>query len=208
VCTWYEVNSLEENRITPIPIGKPCANTEVFAIDDSGKKVEGPGIEGELCVRGPTVMKGYWGDPERSAKVLVRNPFNQCFNETLYMSGDIVTLDDDGNYYYAGRRDGMIKTRGYRVELGEIESVILSHAAVKEAAVTPIPDELISNRLRAFISLREGNIITKEEMLSFCTEKLPKYMIPESFEFLKTLPKTSTGKTDRVRLTRRAVGRE
>jgi len=207
VCTWYEVNSLKEGRITPVPIGKSCANTEVFAIDDSGRKVEGQGIEGELFVRGPTVMKGYWGDPERSAKVLVRNPFNQYFDETTYKTGDIVTLDDEGNYNYAGRRDGMIKTRGYRVELGEIESVILSHAAVKEAVVTPVPDELIGNRLRAFVSLRGGSILAKEEMLSFCAERLPKYMIPESIEFLEMLPKTSTGKTDRVELAQRAIER-
>lgn len=207
VCTWYEVGSLAEGRIAPIPIGKACANTEVFAIDESGSKVKEPGIEGELFVRGPTVMKGYWNDPERTSKVLVRNPLSRLFDETIYKTGDIVTLDDEGNYDYVGRRDGMIKTRGYRVELGEIEAVILGHAAVKEAVVTPVPDELIGNRLRAFISLREGSAVTKEEMFSFCADKLPRYMLPESVEFLEMLPKTSTGKTDRVRLAQRAIER-
>ena len=151
-------------------------------------------------------MKGYWRDQERSAKVLVRNPFDETSNETVYRTGDIVTLDEKGNYNFVGRRDGLIKTRGYRVELGEIESVMLSHPAVREAAVAPVPDEVIGNRLRAFVSLREGSTTTKEAMISYCTGKLPKYMIPESIEFLEALPKLSTGKTDRVRLAQRAVG--
>jgi len=200
VCTSYEVPPLELERTAPIPIGKACANTEVFAVDNAGKKVTAPGKSGELYVRGPSLMQGYWGHPEKTAKVLMRNPFQPNFHELVYKTGDIVTLDADGNYLYLGRQDGMIKTRGYRVELGEIEAVLYGHPAIREIAVLPVPDEVLGNRLRAVISLYEGAALTREEVLSFCNQQLPHYMVPDVIEFREVLPKTSTGKTDRVSL--------
>jgi amino acid adenylation domain-containing protein len=200
VCTSYEVPPLDPERTTPVPIGKACANTEVFAVDNAGKRVKVPSESGELYVRGPSLMQGYWGHPEKTAKVLMRNPFQQHFNELVYRTGDIVTLDADGNYLYLGREDGMIKTRGYRVELGEIEAVLYGHPAIREVAVLPVPDEVLGNRLRAVISLYEGAALTREEILSFCNQQLPHYMVPDVVEFREALPKTSTGKTDRVSL--------
>ena len=200
VCTSYEVPPLDPERTTPISIGKACANTQVFAVDTAGRKVTAPGETGELYVRGPSLMQGYWGHPEKTAKVLTRNPFQPHFNELVYKTGDIVTLDDDGNYLYLGREDGMIKTRGYRVELGEIEAVLYGHPAIREIAVLPVPDEVLGNRLRAVISLYEGATLTREEVLSFCNRQLPHYMVPDVIEFREVLPKTSTGKTDRVSL--------
>ncbi len=200
VCTSYEVSTLDPERTTPIPIGKGCANMDVFAVNNAGEKVTAQGEEGELYVRSPSLMQGYWGHPEKTAGVLIRNPFQQHFHELVYKTGDIVTLDADGNYLYLGRKDGMIKTRGYRVELGEIEAVLYGHPAIKEAAVLPVPDEVLGNRLRAVISLYDGNILTREAVLSFCNQQLPHYMVPDVIEFRPTLPKTSTGKTDRVSL--------
>jgi len=200
VCTSYEVTSLDPERTVPIPIGKACANTEAFVVNSAGEKVTASGEWGELYVRGPSLMQGYWGHPEKTANVLIRNPFQPHFYELVYKTGDIVTLDADGNYIYLGRQDGMIKTRGYRVELGEIEAVLYGHPAVKEIAVLPVPDEVLGNRLRAVISLYEGATLTREEVLSFCNQKLPHYMVPDMIEFREVLPKTSTGKTDRVSL--------
>lgn len=200
VCTSYEVPPLDPERTAPIPIGKACANTEVFAVDSAGKKVTGPGETGELYVRGPSLMQGYWGHPEKTAKVLLRNPFQPHFHEFVYRTGDIVTLDADGNYLYLGRQDGMIKTRGYRVELGEIEAVLYAHPAIREVAVLPVPDEVLGNRLRVVISPYEGSALTREEVLAFCNQQLPHYMVPDVIEFREALPKTSTGKTDRVSL--------
>lgn len=200
VCTSYEVPLLTPQRTMPIPIGKACANTEVFAVNSVGEKVTKPGESGELYVRGPSLMQGYWGHPEKTAKMLVRNLFQPHFHELMYKTGDIVTLDADGNYLYLGREDGMIKTRGYRVELGEIEAVLYGHPAIREVAVLPVPDELLGNRLRAVISLYEGATLTREEVLNFCNQQLPGYMIPDAIEFREALPKTSTGKTDRVNL--------
>jgi amino acid adenylation domain-containing protein len=200
VCTCYEVPKLHPTRTEPIPIGKACANSEVFALDQELRKVTKPGELGELYVRGPSLMQGYLGQNQKTAKVLVRNPFNLLFNEVVYKTGDIVTLDAEGNYVYVSREDGMIKTRGYRVELGEIESVLYEHPAIREVAVVAVPDELLGNRLGAVINLNEGSALTREQVRAFCNEKLPSYMVPDIVEFRETIPKTSTGKTDRVTL--------
>jgi len=202
VCTFYEVPPLDPERTTPIPIGKACANSEVFAVNSSGYKVTKPGESGELYVRGPALMQGYSGQPEKTAKVLVRNPFNPLFAELVYRTGDMVTIDADGNYEFIGRQDEMIKTRGYRVELGEIETVLYDHPAIREVAALALPDELLGNRLCAVISLHEGTTLTREEVLGFCSQRLPAYMLPDVVEFRETIPKTSTGKTDRISLLR------
>lgn len=202
VCTYYELpTSLDPERTAPIPIGKTCANTEVFAVNSAGAKVTKPGESGELYVRGPSLMQGYLGQPEKTAKVLIPNPFQPRFHELVYRTGDIVTLDEEGNYVYLGREDGMVKTRGYRVELGEVESVLYQHPAIREVVVLPVPDELLGNRLRAVIRTDDGVALTREEVVAFCNQKLPNYMIPDMIEFRDSLPKTSTGKTDRVVLT-------
>jgi amino acid adenylation domain-containing protein len=202
VCTSYEVPPLDPERTAPIPIGKACANTEVFAVNSVGEKITAPGESGELYVRGPSLMQGYWGHPEKTAKALIRNPFQPHFHELVYKTGDMVTLDADGNYLYLGRQDGMIKTRGYRVELGEIEAVLYGHPAIREVAVLPVPDDIFGNRLRAVISLYEGVTLTHPEVVSFCNQQLPHYMVPDVIEFREDLPKTSTGKTDRLSLAR------
>jgi acyl-CoA synthetase (AMP-forming)/AMP-acid ligase II len=191
---------LDPERTVPIPIGKACANTEVFAVNKAGEKVTTSGETGELYVRGPSLMQGYWGQPEKMAQMLIRNPFQPHFHELVYKTGDMVTLDADGNYLYLGRQDGMIKTRGYRVELGEIEAVLYGHPAIREVAVLPVPDEVFGNRLHAVISSYEGTVLTREEVLAFCHRQLPHYMVPDAIEFREMLPKTSTGKTDRVGL--------
>jgi acyl-CoA synthetase (AMP-forming)/AMP-acid ligase II len=200
VVTFYEVPPLDPERTAPIPIGKACRNTEVFAVNSEGKKVTRQGELGELYVRGPSLMQGYLGQPEKTAKVLVPNQFNSGYKEIVYRTGDMVTVDADGNYSFIGRQDGMIKTRGYRVELGEIETVLYGHPAIKEAAALAIPDELVGNRLCAVITLHAGATLSREELLAFCSRKLPAYMLPDMVDFRESIPKTSTGKIDRVNL--------
>jgi amino acid adenylation domain-containing protein len=197
VCTWYEVPPGAELD-APVPIGKGCANTEVFAVAADGSRVTKPGEEGELYARGSGLMSGYWGDADKTRQALVRNPFQAAYDEPAYRTGDLVTPDAQGNWVFLGRRDGMVKTRGYRVELGEVEAALYAHPAVREAVVLAVPDEMLGSRLRAVISA-DGDL-TREEMVDHCRQRLPAYMVPDIVEFRDVLPRNSNGKVDRVQL--------
>jgi amino acid adenylation domain-containing protein len=205
VCTYYQVQEkdLLPELTIPVPIGVACENMEVFALDEGGQRVTEIGQEGELWVRGSCVAEGYWGDEEKTARGFAQNPLHNHFRDISYRTGDIVTLDEDGkNWRFIGRRDHMIKSRGYRIELGEIEAALYGHASVKEAAAVAIPDDLLGNRIKAFVVPVEKNGLTVQELQAFCREKLPRYMAPEIIEFRSELPKTSTGKVNRSELVR------
>lgn len=200
VCTYYHVQSSDvaPDRTEPVPIGKACANTEVFALDEQGRVVA-PGQEGELYVRCSTVMKGYWGRPDATAKTVLPNPLNSAYADVMYRTGDIVKLMPSGDYQYVGRRDKMVKSRGYRIELGEIETALYAHPGVKEAAVVAVPDERIGARLMAYV-VPGDSALTSSELMKFCSERVLRYMVPERIEMCSQLPKTSTGKIDKTTL--------
>jgi amino acid adenylation domain-containing protein len=197
VCTYYEVCSLPEPATEPIPIGRAIDEVEVFAVTDEGRRA-GPGEVGELHVHGPTVMRGYWGDAERTGRALVRDPLGWRRRGRVYRTGDLVRQRANGDYRLLGRRDHQVKSRGYRIELGDIESAILAHPDVLECAVIAVPDELVTNRIRAFVAARDG--LDDRKLSSFCASRIPHYMVPEQIELMETLPKTSTGKVDRQAL--------
>jgi amino acid adenylation domain-containing protein len=199
VCTAFEVPASWADD-QPAPIGKACANTEVFAVTSEGRRVTRPGEEGELYVRGPALMRGYWGQPGKTSEALVRNPFRAEYDEFVYRTGDLVTLEPAGNYVFLGRRDSMAKIRGYRVELGEVEATLYRHPAIREAAVLPVPDELLGSRLRAVVTADGGGNLTRENVLDHCRRWLPGYMVPDIVEFREEMPRTSTGKVDRAGL--------
>jgi len=199
VCTAFEVPAGRADD-GPAPIGKACANTEVFAVTSEGRRVCGPGEVGELYVRGPSLMRGYWGQPAKTSEALVRHPFRAEYDELVYRTGDLVTLEPDGNYAYLGRRDSMVKVRGYRVELGEVEATLHRHPAIREAAVLPVPDELLGSRLLAVVTADGAGDLTREGVLDHCRQWLPEYMVPDLVEFREELPRTSTGKVDRAGL--------
>ncbi len=117
-----------------------------------------------------------------------------------YKTGDIVVQNQDGNYLYLSRRDRMVKKRGYRVELGEIEAGLYSHPDVKEAAVIALSNEENGVQIKAFLSFRAENQPSRIELKRFCAENLPTYMIPDFFSFQESLPKTSTNKIDYQKL--------
>jgi amino acid adenylation domain-containing protein len=197
VCTWYDVTAPPDEAAEPIPIGRAIGDVEVFAVKDDGARAE-DGEVGELLVRGPTVMQGYWDDPERTNRGLVSDPLGRP--EHVYRTGDLVRQESDGCFRLLGRRDAQIKSRGYRIELGEIETALYRHPAVAECAAIAVPDEMITNRLVAIVALKYPT-----EMSAFhqwCADIIPRYMIPETFEILESLPKTSTGKIDRQALAR------
>ena len=196
VCTFYQVKDIPSDRVEPFPIGRACANSEVFAVNDRNE-IAARGEVGELYVRGPSLMKGYWGMLEKSRDVLVPHPAHP-WEEKVYRTGDLVKQDQDGNYLFLGRRDNMIKSRGYRIELGEIETVLYRHPGVEETAVIAIPDEEIGNVIKAVVVTRDAGEVAKRELESFCSEHIPKYMIPGIIEIRASLPKTSTGKLDKT----------
>ena len=200
VCTWYQVDHLEDERTEPVPIGKACANSEILVLNDENQRVK-TGDVGELCVRGPGLMTGYWGKPERTAQSLTPYVVHPHLGpEPIYRTGDLVREEAGGDYTYLGRRDNQIKSRGYRIELGEIETALYGHPDIEEAAVIPIPDDEIGNQIKAFVVLRNGQSLGANALEAYCAARLPKYMVPHQVEVRAALPKTSTGKVDKIRL--------
>ena len=196
VCTFYEVPpSVPEDRSVPFPIGKVCSHLSGKVVDENQQAVT-RGDEGELCIAGPGVMQGYWNLPEQSAGAFL----GDISDGRWYKTGDLVVEEVDGNYLYRGRRDRMIKKRGYRVELGEIESCLYRHASIKEAAAIAITDDENGVRVKAFLSTHDGTRPSLIALKHFCVENLPPYMVPDLFSVLPSLPKTSTDKVDYQRL--------
>jgi amino acid adenylation domain-containing protein len=188
VCTWYEV-APNQQLGDSVPIGRPIAGVTA-TIEREGGAPAAEGEVGELLIAGPTVMHGYWGDPERTARVL-----SSRGGERVYRTGDLVRRERSGDLVFIGRRDAQIKTRGYRVELGEIEAALHALECVQEAAVVAVPDETVTNRLKAFVVTRDP--VSELELARLCGQRLPHYMIPDEFEFRAELPKSTTGKVDR-----------
>jgi amino acid adenylation domain-containing protein len=203
VCTYYEVPpDIPEERTSPIPIGRACEHMETFVLNDAGEVV-GEGVEGVLWAKGGNLMAGYWNDPKRTETTLVPDPRKQSGGEGLaYCTGDYVKLQPDGNYEFLGRRDHMVKTRGFRVELGEIESVLSGHPEVLEAIAVPIPDPAIGNRIVASVVPRAGQKPDPNQLRAYCSRFLSTYMVPEQIEVRSSMVLTSTGKTDRQLLLR------
>lgn len=182
VCTGYEVRAIEPERSAPVPIGHAVSGDRVWAVKDDGSPAT-LGEEGELVVAGPTVSLGYWG----------RTPQG----DEPYRTGDIVRQQEDGEYVYVGRRDHMVKVRGHRVELGEVEAALLTHPDVEEAAVVAVGSG-IEARLIAFLSARRDLALL--ELKRHCAERLPRHMIVDSARAIDELPRTRNGKVDRLAL--------
>lgn len=197
VCTYYPVAHISADQTEAIPIGRAIPGVEVFAVTDDGR-LAAPGEVGELYVRGTTVMRGYWSDEERTERSLVRDPLREGRTDPAYRTGDLVRQELDGDYRLLGRRDHQIKSRGYRIELGDIESALYAHPAVVECAVVAFPDPIVTNRITAFV-VALGRV-SQRDLIGFCGERIPHYMIPEQIELVPALPKTSTGKVDRQAL--------
>jgi acyl-coenzyme A synthetase/AMP-(fatty) acid ligase len=191
VCTGYEVEEIAPDRTLPVPIGHAASGDRVWAVKDDGSDA-GIGEEGELLVSGPTVSLGYWG---RDAQ-----------GDAPYRTGDIVRQEAAGEYVYVGRRDHMVKIRGHRVELGEIEAALLMHPALDDAAVA-VTGSGIEARLVAFLAAG-GEPPSLLEIKRHCAERLPRHMIVDSAVFLKDLPRTRNGKVDRLALRRMAADEE
>jgi amino acid adenylation domain-containing protein len=195
VCTWHPIpDHVPDDREDPYPIGKTCPHYEYRIVDEAGRDVP-KGEEGELCMGGPGVMQGYWNLPELTAKAFLVDEAGKRW----YRTGDVVIPDGAGDFVFRGRRDRMVKKRGFRIELGEIESCLHAHPEVRAAAVVAIPGD-DGVRVRACICSRSGEKLSLVALKTFCSGKLPQYMVPDEFRFYAALPMTSTDKVDYVRL--------
>jgi acyl-CoA ligase (AMP-forming) (exosortase A-associated) len=195
----------EELDRRPESMGKAIPNTEILVVSDRGEPCR-PGEIGELVHRGPTVSMGYWGLPGITAKVLRPHPFVRAElgdAEKVCYSGDLVKMDEDGFLYFVGRRDNMIKSSGFRISPTEVEEVLFQSGKVSAAAVIGIPDGALGHWIKAFVAPRDGQSLDAETLLSFCAERMPRYMVPKVVEVMDTLPKTPTGKIDYPELRRR-----
>lgn len=195
VITYYNLKNSPHELNENVPIGLPCPYAEIHIVDHKGNPVD-YGVEGELIVCGESMMKGYWEDTEKTKKNIRKVTINRK-SKDFYFTGDIVVCRDDGNILYKNRRDNMIKTRGFRVELGEIETALYKNDKIQEAAVVAIPDDESGNIIKAAIVLKENTQMTTQEVERFCAQLIPYYMIPTVIEFRDYLPKTPTGKIDR-----------
>jgi long-chain acyl-CoA synthetase len=182
-------------RRKPGSVGLPVSSTYFKIVDlDTGEKELALGEEGEICVRGPQVMKGYWNNPAESATAL-RNGW-------LY-TGDIGRMDEDGYFYIVQRKKDMINVGGLKVFPNEVDDVLYQHPAVLEAAAIGVPDAYRGEVVKAFVVLKPDTQATADELLAFCRERLARFKQPAHIEFIESLPKSAVGKILRRELRER-----
>jgi len=158
---------------------------------DTGKRELPVGEIGEIIIKGPQVMKGYWKMPTETANALRVGPDGQ---PGWFYSGDIGYMDEDGYFHIVDRKKDMIIVSGYNVYPAEVEAVLFEHPKVREAAVVGVPDPRRGETVKAFIVLKEGETATEEEIIGFCRERMAAYRAPRIVEFRTDLPKSIIGK--------------
>lgn len=182
----------------PIPIGVEVDDTEIVVVDETGRPCAA-GETGELWVRGGTVCLGYLGKPELTVRSLVQSPIHP-YPAPMWRTGDYGRRREDGVLEYKGRIDNLVKTRGYRVETGDVEAAFVELDGVAQAVVVPVPHEKYGNALHAYVTCQPGMRPSETALLSELRQLLPSYMVPAGISILDEFPYTSTGKPDRVRL--------
>jgi D-alanine--poly(phosphoribitol) ligase subunit 1 len=189
-CTYFILDRKFEDD-APIPIGVPCANSDVFILTDNNKLVD-QGEIGELCVRGSSLALGYYNNPKQTALSFVQNPLNDAYPEVVYRTGDLVHMNELGEIMFDGRKDFQIKHLGYRIELAEIENAVQAVPEIRNACV------LYHKEKKAIVLVFEtSSEVTSKQLRNTLQSKLPKYMLPTEFVQLDELPRNPNGKIDR-----------
>ncbi len=206
---WSSVYNCQNHDLTtPVPIGRPIANTQLYLLNSYGQPVP-IGVPGELHISGFGLAKGYLNRPELTAQKFIPNLFSNepSVSEAgrssalrLYKTGDLARYLPDGNIEFLGRIDYQVKLRGYRIELTEIEVVLLQHPLIRDAVVILREKDSGNKHLVAYVVSEQTPAPAKGELQSFLKQKLPEYMIPTTFVMLDTLPLTPNGKVDRRNL--------
>jgi acyl-CoA synthetase (AMP-forming)/AMP-acid ligase II len=176
----------------PGSVGIAIPNTEAYVVDEAGRRAP-PDVVGELVIRGPHVMQGYWGDPEATARAL-RPGINPW--ERVLHTGDLFRADAEGFLYFVGRSDDIIKTRGEKVAPKEVEAVLCSMAGIAEAVVVGRPDGVLGQTVHAIVVASDASL-TEREVIAHCARALEEFMVPKSVAFRASLPRTESGKVSR-----------
>jgi len=192
-CTYLPPEDLDRK---PDSVGIAIPNTELWIVDEEDRRV-GPGVVGQLVIRGATVMRGYWEKPDATARKLRPGPLP---GEQVLYTGDLCKLDADGYLYFVARMDDVIKSRGEKVAPKEVETAILEIVGVKETAVIGVPDEILGQAVKAFVVLELGVTLSAREIVRECQARLEPLMVPKHVEIRDELPKTSTGKIKKTDL--------
>ncbi len=175
-----------KGNIKPGTVGIPLPSTEIKIVDvESGTKEMEIGQSGEICFRGPQVMKGYYKKPEETNAVL---------KDGWLFTGDIGTLDEDGYLTIVDRKKDMIISSGYNIFPLEIDEILFQHPKILEACTIGVPDAYRGEAPKAFVVVKPGEQLTKEEIIAYCKEKLAPYKVPKDIEFIDALPKSAIGK--------------
>ena len=198
------VSYLEPERVNekPTSVGRAIPGTEVYLLSPEGEPVP-PGEIGILHVRGPHVMVGYWQQPERTAKMLKPGKLP---GERVLCTHDWFRMDEEGDLYFVGRSDDIIKTRGEKVSPLEVEQVVYTYGGIREAAVVGGADEVLGEAVYLYVSLESGVELTKGEIKKFCVAKLENFMVPKDVIIMDELPKTANGKIDKKQLQEMVAG--
>jgi len=182
--------------IRPTSIGRGLPDQQMYIVDQQGARL-GPGATGELVVKGPNVMLGYWNRPHETAQVL-----KEGASEKLLYTGDLFTMDEEGFLYFVGRKDDIIKTCGEKVSLLHIEEILCHLEGIAEAAVVSVPDTVLGNAIKAVVRLKDNVALSRREILRYCAKNLQPFEIPTRVEFCTAFPKTPNGKIQKYKLTR------
>ncbi|HYN84368.1 MAG TPA: long-chain fatty acid--CoA ligase [Pyrinomonadaceae bacterium] len=179
------------SRRKPGSIGLPLPDTDIKVVDlETGEREVGVNEEGELCIAGPQVMKGYWNRPDETAIALRED----AAGRTWLYTGDVARMDEDGYCYIVQRKKDMIIVAGFNVYPSEVEGVLYAHPAVMEAAVVGVPDAYRGEVVKACVVLRPGAAATAEELVEHCKSGLAEFKVPARVEIRESLPKTAVGK--------------
>lgn len=195
---WSTVHRVERGE-GRVPVGRPIAGTRVHVVDEHARPVR-PGALGELVIGGVGVARGYRNQPLRTASCFTPDAFGRGEGERLYWTGDIARVRDDGRLEVVGRTDHQVKVRGFRIELEEVETVLLSVPKVERAVVVTREDEASERRLVAYVVAEKGTSPTVSELREAASRLLPVYMLPSTYVFLEMLPLTPNAKIDRAAL--------
>ncbi len=204
IITYYWLPEAPQNDDS-IPLGAVVEDTEILVVSEDRTRICGKGELGELWCRGGTVTLGYLGMDDKTRDSLVKSPFHP-YPAYFWRTGDFGFRDENNVLHYRGRRDHMVKVKGFRIELGEIENALSQHPALDEFAVVAVADEKYGNRLYCHFSTLKGVEANEAELRHFLGAKVPEYMVPFAFDKWQALPKTSSGKVDRVVLAEKSTG--